>query len=129
MLFEIKFALILAAILESYYFKNLNILILILKFYYRLFKLQYIYVQRTITLFKYTFTGSNIQELTQPDDLMIPLMWPNVFDGQEGDTLYVEYEIEVPPEETEVNYPNSPGSAGDLSDFSGNLILYGECYT
>lgn len=62
--------------------------------------------------------GSNIQELTQPDDLMIPLMWPNVFDGQEGDTLYVEYEIEVPPEETEVNYPNSPGSAGDLSDFS-----------
>jgi hypothetical protein len=81
--------------LESYYFKNLNILILILKFYYRLFKLQYIYVQRTITLFKYTFTGSNIQELTQPDDLMIPLMWPNVFDGQEGDTLYVEYEIEV----------------------------------
>ena len=60
---------------------------------------------------------------------MIPLMWPNVFDGQEGDTLYVEYEIEVPPEETEVNYPNSPGSAGDLSDFSGNSILYDKGYT
>lgn len=66
----------------------------------------------------YSEVGSNIQELTQPDDLMIPLMWPNVFDGQGGETLYVEYEIEVPPEETEDNYPPSPGSAGDLSDFS-----------
>ena len=52
---------------------------------------------------------------------MIPLMWPNVYGAVEqgGETLYVEYEIEVPPEETEDVYPNSPGSAGDISDFSG----------
>lgn len=62
---------------------------------------------------------SSIQELTQPDDLMIPLMWPNVYGDQGGETLVVEYEIEVPPEETgEMIYANSPGSAGDISDFS-----------
>lgn len=60
---------------------------------------------------------ADIQELTQPDDLMIPLMWPNVYDGQGGETLVVEYEVEVSPEETEI-YANSPGSAGDDSEFS-----------
>lgn len=59
---------------------------------------------------------------------MIPLIWPNVYGDQGGETLVVEYEIEVPPEETEMIYANSPGSAGDISDFSsGKFILNDQC--
>ncbi|CAG2196846.1 EHF [Mytilus edulis] len=61
---------------------------------------------------------SSIQELTQPDDLMIPLMWPNVYGDQGGETLVVEHESRDFSSE-----PENDSSCGG-SDGSSPMISY-----
>ncbi|XP_069131873.1 uncharacterized protein [Argopecten irradians] len=76
-----------------------------------------------------TENETDIQELSSPGDLLIPLpMWS---EGEEVDKYddtcevgLVEYEIMASVDNTEPPcYPHSPGSVGDLSDYSSDCSV------
>lgn len=76
----------------------------------------------------FSFSDSNIYELSQPQDLLVHFpMWSvsqpvgNVDDSSE--LGQVQYEVEVPTDGS-LTYPHSPGSTGDNSDYSSGISLF-----